>query len=107
LPEITSLIFDSATSLSWKQKILFPHPVSQSTKNLNEGIVAFQLPSTNVKKFPKSEGSSQTIFYDRYYLNKRALWSYKFQISIPAANYNTDQLMKGLGFRLLAVDLRN
>jgi hypothetical protein len=35
------LILDSATSLSWKQKILFPHPVSQSTKKLHEGIVAF------------------------------------------------------------------
>jgi hypothetical protein len=81
--------------LSWKQKILFPHPVSQSTKKLNGGIVAFQLPSTNVKKF-QSEGSCQNISYDRDYLNKNernknALWSYKFQISIPNANYNTDQ----------------
>jgi hypothetical protein len=53
----------------------------------------------------KSEGSCQNISYARDYLNKNArnknaLWSYKFQISIPAANYNTDQMMKGLGFRV-------
>jgi hypothetical protein len=41
----------------------------------------------------KSEGSCQNISCARDYLNKNALWSYKFQISIPAANYNTDQMM--------------